>query len=215
MKNLAIWELWWNIWMDFRIFSPMHSAISMCSGSYKITLQTTAQCVAPSQCVAPFWRRILETFPVSKLVAGYLVGNIIESNFQPNYNFSIWSSVTLSKSKSPKTGQNVQKWGCLKAECCCSQLLKVFLNSKLSSWQRIGNKFMSSYHLTHQASHLANQDRINLDFLKVTSEVHQFSWGNYIFEIYLKPWKWRIFFFLGIFLTKTSLSFPKFIFYCS
>ena len=26
------------------------------------------------------------------------------------------------------------KWGCLKAECCWNQLLKVFLNSKLISW---------------------------------------------------------------------------------
>ena len=38
---------------------------------------------------------------------GYLVGKVFESTFQPNYNFSIFSSFSLSKIKSPKTGQNV------------------------------------------------------------------------------------------------------------
>ena len=46
-------------------------------------------------------------FPVSKLSKSRLVGKVCESTFQPNWNFSIWSSFALSKIKSPKTGQNV------------------------------------------------------------------------------------------------------------
>ncbi len=43
--------------------------------------------------------------------------------------------------------------------------------------------------------------------------------GDCNFDISLKPWhlwkEWRRFFFFGMLCTKTSLSFPKFIFYCS
>ena len=43
--------------------------------------------------------------------------------------------------------------------------------------------------------------------------------GDCNFDISLKPWHlckmWRRFFFFGMLWTKTSLSFPKFIFYCS
>ncbi len=53
----------------------------------------------------------------------------------------------------------------------------------ISCWKII----VSSYHWIHQVSHLANQARRKLDFPKVTSEVHQFSRGNCIFDISLKP----------------------------
>ena len=61
-----------------------------------------------SLCVVPFFRRLLETFSMSKLGARQLVGNIIYSTFQRNQNFSVWSSLSLSKIKSPKTGQYEQ-----------------------------------------------------------------------------------------------------------
>ena len=47
--------------------------------------------------------------------------------------------------------------------------------------------FLSSYPLTHQEIYLANQARRQLDFPKVPSEVHQFSRGDCIFDISLKP----------------------------
>ena len=50
-----------------------------------------------------FRRRLLEAFPVSKLGVWYLVGKILESNFQPKWNLSFLSSFTLSKIKSPNT----------------------------------------------------------------------------------------------------------------
>ena len=71
----------------------------------------------------------------------------------------------------------------------------------------------------HQESHLANRARRNLDLTKVTQEVQQPSWGNFIFDISLQPWhlckKWMRFFFLCLFWRKTSLTFSKFIFSCS
>ena len=90
--------------------------------------------------------------------------------------------ICLVKNQISQDWSKCAKWGCLKAECCCSQLLNAFLNSKLSSWYLIGNIFVSSYYLTHQESHLANQARRKLDFPKVTSEVslillrQRYSW---------------------------------------
>ena len=59
----------------------------------------------------------------------------------------------------------------------------------------------------------------NLIFPRSLQRCLWFSWGNGILDISLKPWhlckKWRRFFFLGMLWTKTSLSFPKFIFDCS
>lgn len=99
--------------------------------------------------------------------------------------------------------------------CSCRKLLDVFLNSQLISWHLIQNISLCSYCLTYQASHVDTLARRKIDFPKVTLEMQKTSCNNWIFDIYPKPChlrkQWRNFFILGLWWTKTSLTFSKFI----
>ena len=179
-----------------------------------------ALCVAPqTQCVAPFYRRLLEAFPVSKLGTWYLVGNIFESNFQPNWNFSIWNSFSLLKIKSPKTDQNEQNEATSRKSVVA---VNVWRSSSTPNWAHDSSL---EIYLCLVIIWLIkkviwpNMLGENLIFPRSLQRCIQFSWGNGIFDISLKPWylckQWKRCFLFGMFWTKTSLIFPKFIGYCS
>ena len=70
--------------MDLRKFENFGEVYGEIGLAALCAVPQTQHAAPLTQCVAPFCRRLLETFPVSKLGAGYLVGNIIEYTFQPN-----------------------------------------------------------------------------------------------------------------------------------